>query len=100
MKLNLDGKEVEIGGLTPKQRKMLETIKKLPMGKYYSSEGLAEKFGMHVEAFRAAVLRLGKELAGCSITVPALSGASKKLVYGSVASIAKLKRDLEASNGN
>lgn len=94
----LDGKTVEVGGLSKQQKSLLQLIQNLPADKFVSTEGLAKRAGITAEGIGSAVRRLREELKDNSMIVPGVDGAGKTTVFGNKRSIAKLREQLEASN--
>ncbi len=93
--LNINGKKVVLGGPGKMALALIAAVRKLKKGEYVTVEGLVERTGAKGSAIQALIGR-HKELFDknrLSITTPE---ASKLMVYGSEASIAALKKELEA----
>ncbi len=93
--LNINGKKVVLGGPGKEALRILALVKKLKKGEYVTTEGLAERVGTKGNSLQSFIGR-HKELFDKNRLLITTPEASKLMVYGSEASIAALKKELEA----
>jgi hypothetical protein len=95
IELKLNGKTAVIGGPGPLTIRVIECVKALPEGEYFTSEGLGKKVNLTKNAVEQHIRKSPEEVAGYFVMVPGLEGRAKQIVYGAKKSISKLKAQLE-----
>jgi hypothetical protein len=95
IELKLNGKQTIVGGPGPITIKVIECVKALPEGEYFTSEGLSRKVNLTKNAVEQHIRKASEEIVGYFVLVPGLEGKAKQTVYGAKKSISKLKAQLE-----
>lgn len=92
--LKIDGKKVVLGGPSEMVLAMVKFVSKMKKGEYVTTEGLAERIGKPAANVQSLITR-SKELFEKYRALIQTPTAAKTMVYGSEASIKKLKAELE-----